>query len=228
MIEDEFTELMSTPNSDLKTKVLQPRFEPPFQQHYPYPNQWQKYPQVEGEMYNWRRRFVGLPALAFKHCVLIIKIRREHDLERHLNAFFELWEQEGQFLREILNVKWLVSACDTFSDHSPDDAERATALIASSIVKTIKLYETEMLFRFKRLDPLAWPVYKNTLIFDGLYSFNIGYGDVVNNLKRRIKDITRRGTPPALILNELFERICKFNTAYSRLRAEHTCEQTSW
>jgi len=42
----------------------------------------------------------------------------------------------------------------------------------------------------------------------------------VFNLKRRIKDLVRRGTPTAMILDELFERVCKFDTAFSRLRAE--------
>jgi hypothetical protein len=179
-------------------------------------------------MYNWRRHFVGRSALEFKHCALTINIRRKHELQKNLDAFFLAWAEEGQFLTKALNVKWLVSACDTFSDHSGDDAERATALAASTMVKTIKLYETEELFRFKRQEPAECPDYTLTHLFDGLNTFYIGYGDVVSNLKARIKDLARRGTPTAMILDELFERACKFDTVFSRFKAEHVHEPTRW
>jgi hypothetical protein len=96
------------------------------------------------------------------------------------------------------------------------------------MIKTIKLYKTEELFRLKRLEPAERPDYKPTHLFDGLNTFYIGYGDVVFNLKRRIKDLVRRGTPTAMILDELFERVCKFDTAFSRFRAEHAHEPTRW
>jgi len=228
VIETEIVELMSSPNAVLRARVLEARSEPPYQKLYLPSERWQKNPLIEEEMYNWRRGFIGRSALEFKHCVLIISIRRNHELQRHLDAFFSLWAEEAEFLTKALNVKWLVSACDTYTDHCRDDAERATALIASTMIKTIKIYETEMLFRFKRLEPAEWPQYRGMHLFDGLNTFNIGYGDVIYNLKMRIKDIVRRGTPTSLILDELFERVCKFDTAFSRWRAEHTCEPTLW
>src|SRR5581483_11220186 len=97
--------------------------------------------------------------------------------------------------------------CDTFADYSDDDAERATALVAAAIIKTIKIYETEPRFRFKRLAPSEWPKYEGTHLFDGLYSFNIGYGDVISNLKERIQNLCRRRSPTAKILEEVFNRI---------------------
>lgn len=227
MIEAELKELMSTPNALLRTRVLEARSELPYQQHYAPSARWQHNSIIE-EMYNWRRQFVGKSALEFKHCVLIINIRRNEDLPGHLDSFFSLWEQEASFLAKALSIKWLVSACDTFADHCQDDAERATALAAATMIKTIKIYETEMRFRYKRLEPSEWPDYKPTHFFDGLISFNIGYGDVVVNLKNRIKNFVRRGTPTALILDEVFERVCTFDTAFSRWRAEHTHEPTRW
>lgn len=227
MIEAELNELMSTPNALLKTRRLETRSEPPYQQGYMAAAAWLRNSTLE-EIYNWRHQFIGRSVLEFKHCALIIKIRRNEELTSHLDSFFLLWQEEAYFLIKALNTKWLVSACDTFTDHSNDDAERATALVAATMVKTIKIYETEMLFRFKRLEPTEWPDYKPTHFFDGLNSFNIGFGDVVSNLKSRIKSFVRRGTPTSLILDELFERVCKFDTAYSRWRAEHTYELTRW
>jgi hypothetical protein len=227
MIETELTELMSTPNAVLKTKVLEARSEAPYLQPYASSARW-LHASLIGELYNWRHRFIGRSALEFKHCVLTVNIRRNQDLQSHVDAFFLAWKEEAHFLTKALSIKWLVSACDTFADHSNDDAERATALVAATMVKTIKIYETEMLFRFKRLEPAEWPDYESTHLFDGLNSFNIGYGDVVCNLKNRIKDFVRRGTPTALILDEVFERACRFDTAFSRWRAEHTHEPTRW
>lgn len=227
MIETEFAELMSTPNALLKTRILETRSEPPYQEHYAPSSPWLHNSIIE-EMYNWRHKFIGRSALEFKHCLLIIKIRRNQELQRHLDSFFLLWVEEAYFLTMALNTKWLVSACDTFADHCNDDAERATAIVAATMIKTIKIYETEMLFRFKRLEPTQRPDYRSTHLFDGLHSFNIGYGDVVLGLKNRIKNLVRRGTPTSLILDELFERVCMFDTAFSRWRAEHTHEPTRW
>jgi hypothetical protein len=183
---------------------------------------------IPEEIYNWRRQFIGRSTLEFKHCVLIIHIRRDHEIRANLHAFFSLWSEQAAFLTKALNIKWLVSACDTFTDHCNDDAERATALAGGMMIKTIKLYETELLFRFKRLEPAEQPEYKATQLFDGLNSFNIGYGDVASNLRKRIKDFVRCGTPTALILDELFERVCVQDTTFCRWRAEHSHEPTRW
>lgn len=227
MIETELAELMSTSNAVLKTRVLEARSEPVYQEHHQASAPWLHTSMIE-EIYKWRRRFIGRSALEFKHCALTIKIRRHEELQSHLDSFFVVWKEEAYFLTKALNIKWLVSACDTFADHCDDDAERATALIASTMVKTIKLYETEILFRFKRLEATERPDFEPKHLFDGLNTFNIGYGDVVFNLKSRIKDFVRRGTPTALILDEIFERVCRFDTAFSRWRAEHTHEPTQW
>ena len=227
MIEAEIKELMSAPNAVLKATTLQARPEPAYQQDYAAAHR-AVHASIAGEMYNWRHRFVGRSALEFKHCVLTINIRRNQDLQANLDAFFAAWSEEGPFLAKALTIKWLVSACDTFSDYGKDDAERATALIGAAMVKTVKLYETERLFRLKKLERAEWPEYKAMELFDGLNTFNIGYGDVVINFKRRIKNLVRRGTPTSLILDEIFERLCVSDTAFARWRAVHEHEPTQW
>lgn len=226
MIETELIGLMATPNALLKAIVLEPRSEPPY---HNYVTAGRGVPStIADEMYKWRNQFIGRSALEFKHCVLTINIRRNHELQKNLDAFFQMWAEEAYFLTKALDLKWLVSACDTLADHSGDDTERATALIGATLFRTIKIYETERLYRYKRLEPAEWPEYKLVHLFDGLKSFNIGYGDAVIGLKRRIKSLVRRGTSASLILDELFDRACKCDTAYSRLRAEHFNEPTSW
>ena len=227
MIEAEIEDLMSTPNAVLKTAVLQARPEPAYQSHYAAADR-ASHASIAGEMYNWRHQFVGRSALEFKHCVVTINIRRNEDLKTNLDAFFSTWSEEGPFLAKALTIKWLVSACDTFADYSADDAERATALIGAAMVKTVKLYETERLFRLKKMEPAEWPEYKTTELFDGLITFNIGYGDVVVNFKRRLKNLVRRGTPTSLILDEIFERLCVSETTFARWRAVHVHEPTRW
>ena len=81
---------------------------------------------------------------------------------------------------------------------------------------------------FRREGRAEWPEYKATELFDGLVTFNIGYGDVVVNFKRRIKNLVRRGTPTSLILDEIFERLCVSDTAFARWRAVHEHEPTQW
>ena len=86
MIETELIELMAAPNALLKTMVLKPRLEPPYQQRY-VPSARGLHKSLIEELHNWRRKFLGRSALEFKHCVLTINIRRNQNLQSNLDSF---------------------------------------------------------------------------------------------------------------------------------------------
>lgn len=87
--------------------------------------------------------FSGKPELLLHHAKLIVLLRRGYKVEEIFSDFEDLWQQQNEWLLKNLNIRWLISACDTFADHSADTTERALALSTSLMVNTLKMYETE-------------------------------------------------------------------------------------
>ena len=92
---------------------------------------------------NLKREFVGQPEINHFHASLIVLIRREIDIDKNYNKFKDLWLSERDFLLNSLNMRWLVSACDTFIDYEKDTTLRAILMIAVVLINTIKAQETE-------------------------------------------------------------------------------------
>jgi len=173
-------------------------------------------PDLANELVKWRRTFVGQPKLNYAHAASIIFIRRHLCLEAVLPFFLQIWQEAGQFLCQNLNTKWLISACDTYLDHGDSELDRSYALAGALLMKTIKLYESELISRNAFQTELS--EIKKQELFDGYYTFSIFRGDLINNIEQRVASVTATGRPSQLILAELFARAQTRNTAYKRLK----------
>ncbi|MDQ0454555.1 hypothetical protein [Rhizobium paknamense] len=181
---------------------------------------------------NLRREFSGQPELVFHHARLIVLIRREFQLPDTFLQFRTLWEAEGEFLCEHLNLRWLISAADTFADHDPDPANRAIAILISTLVNTVKIYETERVLA----DPAPAPLSSDKValvqrelvpLFSGLSCFTIGTDDTWRNTRWRLDPLMARG-PVGMILKTVFDRLQDEDTAFHRLKELHQRERTGW
>jgi hypothetical protein len=176
-----------------------------------------------------RKDLTGASQLVLYHAWLVVAIRRRMDLSSTQVQFLELWSMETNFLITSLNSRWLVSACDTLADVSPDPVERATALSASLLVNTVKLYETERwLSPSTNLDLQAsCQSQKTGYLFDGITSFAVGRGDMIKNLLQRILRESANSIA-GQILQELIRRLHSSDTVFRRLMNVHSNERTSW
>lgn len=161
------------------------------------------------------REFAGQSRLKLVHAVLNMLIRRGVAVDIVYGHFLALWTAHADFLLETLDSRWLVSACDTICDCSPDPNEAQIAILASLFVNTLKLTETERLMttsvevdqsRIKGRMPL----------FDGLTAFMPGKGDMAINLLRRIDRVIRPETLSGMIGRELINRALSNDTLFSR------------
>lgn len=176
--------------------------------------------------------FSGKAELVFHHAKLIVLIRRGYKVEEIFSEFENLWLQEGDWLLKNLNIRWLVSACDTFADHSPDPTERSLAFSTSLLVNTLKLYETEnyltnsqrQVYDTKNIETTQRQLVP---IFEGLSCFTIGTDDTLRNMVWRMKEICRDYVCGDILL-EVFNRLQFEETAYSRIRKLHMRDKTSW
>lgn len=179
-----------------------------------------------------KREFSGQPELIWYHARLIVLLRRGYRVEETFKIFNQLWTAEKFWLCKNLNIRWLISACDTFADHSWEEKERALALSVSLMINTLKLYETERYVTNTEnasYDPLKISHLQNFLVplFEGMSCFTIGTDDTLRNMVWRMKEIST-GAVVGEILLEVFSRLHQCDSIFSRLRARHRRKNTEW
>jgi hypothetical protein len=184
-------------------------------------------PDLNAHLTVLRKEFAGQSELLFYHAMLIALLRRRIEVAENLPRLRALWASEQAFLLEALDSRWLVSACDTIVDHWPEPDERALALATSLFANTIKLYETERIATGGVQGEYTLPEGRVAL-HDGMTAFQIGEGDMIFNLVRRIEATTAQAGTAAQILRELVKRASKHDTVFRRFRAVHNRDATAW
>lgn len=187
---------------------------------------------ISQHLHNLRAEFAGQSELLYYHAQLIVLIRREYQVAEQFAQFERLWDNEGEFLREHLNTRWLISAADTFADYSTDSTTRSLALAASLLINTIKLQETERYLQATEQlgDQPARQQQLQTgrvALFDGTSAFAVGTDDTLRNLRWRL-DAISPNHPMGEVLAELFQRLQTHDTVYQRFRQRHTRAKTAW
>ncbi|WP_227430613.1 hypothetical protein [Psychrobacter sp. I-STPA6b] len=179
--------------------------------------------------------FIGQPEICYYHAKLIVLIRREAQTKQNFARFNELWHQQADFLLEHLNMRWLISACDTFIDHSDDETLKAILLNAVTMINTIKLYETEyFLLNLQDTTPADYvpkQLHKAQHcfnLFDELPSFRVGVDDTLRNMRWRMDEITQDHPLAHKILTHIFDVVNTQGSVYTRFRACHHKPRNAW
>ena len=177
--------------------------------------------------------FGGRDSLSFLHAALIVLIRREIALDASLRAFRQLWETATGQLCQNLDLRWLISACDTIADHPTRDADAVRALLASTLANTVKLYETERRatgetgLTQELVDAAAKD--RPGLLFDGMTRFGIQGGDMIRNLLLRLDRANAvRRDPVQRLTVEVINRVLTGPTVFQRFAGFHKSDGTRW
>jgi hypothetical protein len=179
-----------------------------------------------------RQEFSGQPELCFYHAMLIVMIRREIDLTHTIARFESLWHHHGDWLLKHLNIRWLVSACDTFADHGTNATEKSLALATTLLANTVKAYETENVMSFHTSveydsQMLAKVQQEVIPIIEGMSCYTVGTDDTLRNMVWRMKDIAPAHVTGKILI-EVFQRLTTLPTAFGRLRQNHTRAKTQF
>ena len=180
-----------------------------------------------------RDEFVGQSELCYTHAKIIVLIRRDFDSENHFALFEQLWKEEKDYLLKNLNMRWLLSATDTFADFSDDEAIRGLSLASSCLLNTVKIQESENFItnfhsyaddkeKINRLDNE-----ERIPLFDGTSVFKVGTDDTLRNMRWRIDKAAKINTAGAILL-EIFLRLQEHDTVFKRLRDRHRRNKTGW
>lgn len=191
---------------------------------------------LDEHLHDLRAEFVGRSELVYHHAKLIVLIRREADIDANYAAFEALWQQEVEFLLANMNTRWLIAAADTFADNAASPVDRTAALLASSLVNTIKLSETER--RVMAAKPLDAQLAANfnlgqnrMALDDGLSAFAVGTDDTLRNFRWRLDALLRDMGDTSIALQiaaQVFANLQDIDTVYARFKACHTREKTQW
>lgn len=180
-----------------------------------------------------KHEFVGQPALNHYHASLIVLIRREVDVEENYQKFKTLWLSEMEYLLKSLNIRWLISACDTFIDFDEDIVLKAILMNAVVLINTLKLQETERFLCNQSLiiDPQHQKQLQNQRypLFDGTSAFAVGTDDTLRNMRWRLDQICATHKLGQIVI-EIFDRLQRDenNNVYMRFKQRHTREKTRW
>lgn len=187
---------------------------------------------LDRHLANLRCEFSGQSELLFHHAALIVLIRREVGSAENVERFITLWTQEAEFLCRNLNLRWLISAADTFAEHALDPQARAIGMMASLLGNTVKVGESDRYIRgAEALAPL--PDRIETLqaelvpLFEGMSVFTVGTDDTLRNMYWRLEPFFAQGTA-GMIFKTVYDRLQVNDTAFARLRALHHRARTGW
>ncbi len=182
---------------------------------------------------NLRQEFVGQPELSHYHASLIVLIRRDIDVQQNFNTFKALWLAERDFLLEHLNIRWLISACDTFIDYDEDMTLQAILMNAIVLMNTIKAQETEAILcelQYQENESIKHALQNERVaLFDGTSALAVGTDDTFRNMRWRLDKVCGHHELGQIVI-EIFDRVQneENNNVYSRARKRHTRERTRW
>lgn len=179
-----------------------------------------------------RCEFSGQPELLWHHAKLIVLIRREFQTAETYAQFRAIWDAEHAFLCERLNIRWLISAADTFAEHDRDAEVRAVAMMTTLLANSIKLHESERhLCNADSLapDPARIAHVQNELVplFEGMSCFTVGTDDTLRNMRWRLQRFVAV-EPTGAILKTVWDRCQVENTVFARMRKMHRRTSTQW
>ncbi len=169
-----------------------------------------------------RNEFAGQSELCFLHAQLVVLIRREYKTKETYAQFVELWQAQEKYLLNALNTRWLLSATDTFIDHSTDAGIRASGIACAMLINTCRMYETELAASAIKM---SQPQIKNEQIliaspelWDGVRALGYSAYDTIYNAQARLNQLITDlpNCITARILNTLLHRLHHHNTAYKR------------
>jgi len=177
--------------------------------------------------------FVGQSELCLTHAKIIVLIRRDFDSEKHFALLGQLWKEEKDYLLKNLNMRWLLSATDTFADFSDDEAVKGLSLACSCLLNTVKIQESEHFIT--NFDSYIDDIEKITrldneeriALFDGTSVFKVGTDDTLRNMRWRIDKAAKINIAGEILL-EIFLRLQKYENIFKRLRDRHKRNKTGW
>lgn len=162
--------------------------------------------------------FATRPRIGHLLACVIVVLRRIPDQPDARALFHRITRDHGTVTAQAINLRWLAAVCDTMMDIGKTPEDRALAMTGSVITNLVKLVETE---RRMFTPHTPWPpkasLRQGGPLFDGMISYWVGKGDMIDNLLQRIEKITTTDSPAAPFVTEILNRLFENDTTLARI-----------
>lgn len=189
---------------------------------------------LSAHLENLKHHFIGQSELCFYHATLIVLLRRGYKVDETFSEFENLWTTETDYLLQHLCLRWIISACDTFVNHAPNPTRKAIFMNASTLVNTLKVYESQQFLYDDGTPRLINPKQKQKFIegdqtlYDGLTYFRMGNDDTLHNMRRRYKQFGQLDPLAGRILLNVFDRLQYLDSAFALAKSLHGDSSIWW
>lgn len=191
---------------------------------------------LSGHLDKVKKEFIGKSELCYYHATLVVLLRRDYKPEQTFKEFEQLWSNETDYLLNNLSVRWIISGCDTFIDHSNDAVRNAILMNAITMINTLKVYETKQFLQLGNQHAKAPLIPENVdrlyehhlPLYDGLTYFRIGSDDTLKHMRQRYERFYDKDELATTIVMYIFDKLQTNNSAFSTLRALHRNDKSKW
>lgn len=188
-------------------------------------NQWRK-SDLKENIKSVKREFIGKPIVCYELVTSIIHLRRGIEVDTHKDRFYFILDKYQAILLKELDLRWLVSVCDTIVDVG-NDIDSSTAMLVSLMVNSLNIQAT-LLDSVSAVQPTEDQLRKVNFrkTWDGMVSAPVTRGDMLFNMMNRLNTVVAKSPLILPIWQEIKSRLCDDPTVpVNWLVSVHNVEQ---
>lgn len=186
---------------------------------------------LQAHLDNLKHQFIGQSELCFYHATLVVLLRRDYKVDKIFAEFAALWAAETDYLLDHLSLRWIISACDSFIDHS-EPIRAAILMNVTSLMTTLRVYETELFLRSApsaiMTDKVEALYHSDLPLYDGLTYFRVGTDDTLKNMRRRYEQFYDTDRQATTMLLSVFDKLQSNRSAFATMRSLHKSDKSNW
>lgn len=151
-----------------------------------------------------------------RYIALIRNLRRGDDIESSRKEFLDWFRYHVKDYSKI-NLRWLISISDTIIDHGNED-EKPRAMMISIFANMVKLSDTNLMNYEYKGSHLTDYIEE---LYDGLNSFRLPDGDMMNNMFYRIDKILSPTPQLRMLFMEIRNRMATGSETLTMMSKHH-------
>lgn len=169
-------------------------------------NQWRN-KDLKENIKSVKREFIGKSLVCHELVISIIHLRRTINVDEHKNRFYFLLDKYQAVLLKELDLRWLVSVCDTIVDIG-NDTDSSSAMLVSLLINNLNIQAT-LLDSASAVQPTKEELKKVKFreTWDGMISAPTSRGDMIFNMMTRVETVVTRSKLVSIIWQEIKSRL---------------------
>lgn len=174
---------------------------------------------TEANIENLRKEFIGMPTVCYATASVIVRLRRDCGNIEHIHQFHKLLDTYKHTLLQHMDVRWLLSICDTFVDIG--DTHRSA--VAMNIVQCVNDTNIHMSIVANAVDgnldynKLSKGIKIRT--WGGMITADIPTGDMIYNMMTRLNRVV--ATDP--LMDSIWQEIKRRGKGEAHVVMNHLC-----